>query len=68
MEKIALRLNIEPRRTILPTEEETQKLKGVLAQTPAVERALNFGVDQLLAQHRGLWQLLDARRKARATF
>jgi hypothetical protein len=33
--------------------------------TPAAERALSFGAQQLLAQHRGLWQLLEARAHAR---
>ena len=35
------------------------------AATPALERALNFGREQLLNQHRGLWQLLEARRNMR---
>jgi len=26
---------------------------------------LNFGAEQLLAQHRGLWQLMEARRNTR---
>lgn len=33
---------------------------------PAVQRALLFGAQQLLAQHRGLWDLLEARAEARA--
>ena len=32
----------------------------------APERALAFGAQQLLAQHRGLWSLLEARSSARA--
>lgn len=35
----------------------------LLAATP--ERAAAFGAQQLLAQHRGLWSLLDARSSAR---
>lgn len=36
-----------------------------LAPTPAIERAMAFGAQQLLAQHRGLWHLLEARASAR---
>lgn len=34
-------------------------------QPTGTERAMTFGAQQLLAQHRGLWQLLDARASAR---
>lgn len=37
---------------------------SLLAATP--ERAAAFGAQQLLAQHRGLWSLLEARSSARA--
>jgi hypothetical protein len=33
--------------------------------SPAIERAMVFGAQQLLAQHRGLWSLLEARAEAR---
>ncbi len=33
--------------------------------TPAVERAIMFGAQQLALQHHGLWDLLDAREQAR---
>lgn len=32
---------------------------------PTAERAISFGVQQLLIQHRGLWDLLEAREMAR---
>lgn len=35
------------------------------AESPAVERAMTFGAQQLLVQHRGLWDLLEARAGAR---
>ena len=35
------------------------------AASPAAERAIGFGAQQLLAQHRGLWDLLEARAEAR---
>lgn len=36
------------------------------AATPAVERALMFGAEQIVIQHYGLWSLLEARQQARA--
>ena len=65
LELIALRVGVEARSSILPTVRETSDLNSRLAQTPALERALNFGAEQLLNQHRGLWQLLEARRNMR---
>lgn len=65
LEPIALRLGVEARFPILPNVEKTSDLKRELAETPALERALNFGSEQLLNQHRGLWQLLEARRNTR---
>ena len=35
------------------------------AQAPAAQRALLFGAEQILLQHRGLWDLLEARHGAR---
>ena len=66
LEKIALKLNTQPRTDILPSIESTEALQADLSQSAGVERAINFGVDQILSQHRGLWQLLAARRNARA--
>lgn len=66
LENIALRLDIEPRQSPLPSIEATDALKNKLSESSSVERAINFGVDQILTQHRGLWQLLEARSKARS--
>ena len=65
LEKVAIKLGIEPRKAILPSAEVTHVLNTELSQSSAVERAINFGVDQILTQHRGLWQLLEARKNAR---
>ena len=35
------------------------------AETPGIERAILFGAQQLLIQHRGLWDLLETRHSAR---
>ena len=49
----------------LPVEIETATTIATLGGTPAIERAISFGAQQLLAQHRGLWSLLEARAEAR---
>lgn len=36
------------------------------AATPSAQRALLFGAEQILVQHYGLWDLLEARQQARA--
>ena len=65
LERVALRVGVEARSSTLPDVETTLALKEQLSELPAVERALNFGAEQLLNQHRGLWQLLEARRNTR---
>lgn len=65
LERIALRVGVEARSSTLPDLTTTSVLKDQLSESPAVERALNFGTEQLLNQHRGLWQLLEARRNTR---
>lgn len=47
---------------------EQAALKPVVdggGESPAAERALLFGAQQLALQHRGLWDLLEARHQAR---
>jgi hypothetical protein len=56
-------LEAEPSR--LPYESETATVISVAATGLAVERAMAFGAQQMLAQHRGLWDLLEARAGAR---
>lgn len=50
------------------THEFARQISALLVQAPlpaGVERAMLFGAEQLLAQHRGLWHLLEARASAR---
>ena len=49
----------------LPPDVDTATLAADLASDPAIERAMSFGAQQLLAQHRALWDLADARKSAR---
>jgi hypothetical protein len=61
----ARRFGIDPPASTLPDEMETASLVSALSETPAIERAMAFGAQQILAQHRGLWDLLEARASAR---
>ena len=48
----------------LPSQRQTLAVLEE-AGSPAFERAVMFGAQQLLVQHRGLWNLLEARAEAR---
>jgi hypothetical protein len=43
-------------------------LANAHATEPSVERALLFGAEQIVVQHFGLWDLLDARQQARGAY
>jgi hypothetical protein len=58
-----LGLAIEPSQ--LPAYQESATVLAALAETPAFERAMLFGAQQVLAQHRAMWHLLEARATAR---
>ena len=49
----------------LPSQRQTMAVMGK-TDSPAIERAMMFGAQQLLIQHRALWDLLEARAEARA--
>lgn len=66
LEAAARRVSIAPGDCGLPHEEETRTVAMIVAETPSFERAMGFGAQQLLAQHRGLWDLLESRQAARA--
>ena len=61
----ATRFGIEAAPATLPVDADTTTLLATSFGTPAVERAILFGADQVLAQHRGLWSLLESRAVAR---
>lgn len=67
LDKIAIKIGVEPQAAVLPTPESIDRLNSKLGQTASVQRAINFGAEQILAQHCGLWQLLESRSKARQT-
>jgi hypothetical protein len=61
----ALRLGIEPPASHLPKRPDTIALLKALPEPERLERAMKFGAEQLLGQHRGMWDLLQARADVR---
>jgi hypothetical protein len=68
MEAAAKRFSVDMPASIVPTTDATVELANSVSVSPAFERAISFGAQQILAQHRGLWDLLDARQIARGEF
>jgi hypothetical protein len=65
LDTAAERLSIAVDGEIADLVGETRRMMAAMATTPAIDRAMIFGAQQLLAQHRGLWDLLEARASAR---
>lgn len=61
----AIRLGIEPPACTLPSRAETITLLDSLPEPERLSRAIQFGAAQLLGQHRGMWDLLQARAAVR---
>lgn len=59
------RMGIVPPPSQLPSAEAIARVIDALAREGAMERAMLFGAQQVFAQHRGLWDLLEARARAR---
>lgn len=59
----AERFGVALRPVTIPDEAAT--LAALAQIEPARHRAILFGAQQILAQHRGLWSLLEARQMAR---
>lgn len=64
----AERLGVTVEADRLPDERETRTVAMTTADNATVDRALTFGAQQILAQHRGLWEILEARASARVEF
>jgi hypothetical protein len=64
LDQVALALGIEVPICSLPGASETATLAADLASAAPVQRAMAFGCDQMLAQQRGLWQVIVARHHA----
>lgn len=61
----AQRLDLAPPACALPDLRDTARLAGTVADSPAIERAMVFGAQQLIAQHSGLWDLMAVRATSR---
>jgi hypothetical protein len=68
LDHVALRVGVEAPAPSLPDEVSIIEVIGRAADNPASSRALAFGGEQLLLQHRALFDLLEARADARGDF
>lgn len=68
LDRAAARAGLESPPPALPDEASVVAVIGTACDTPASERALAFGSEQLLLQHRGLLDLLEARASARLDY
>ncbi len=68
LEGAAKRFSVDIPTCKLPDDEITADLIQQASQGPSVERAMSFGAQQILAQHRGIWDLLEARALARGEY
>ncbi|MFM9978096.1 MAG: DUF6975 family protein [Sphingomonadaceae bacterium] len=64
----AQRLGLEVPRSRLPDTAGIAAVMRASETTPAIDRAMLFGAQQIVAQHRGLWDLLEARGVARSAY
>lgn len=68
LEMVAKRLSIDIAPSKLPAFDDIAAAIRTASNSPAAERAMLFGAQQILAQHRGLWDLLEARAIARHNY
>ncbi len=66
LDRAAGRAGLDVPASTLPDEESVARAIHLGADTIGAERALAFGSEQLLLQHSGLFDLLEARAEARA--
>jgi hypothetical protein len=68
LDRAAARVGLQSPAPSLPDEGSVVEVIGLYADSPGSERALAFGSEQLLLQHRGLFDLLEARAAARSEY
>ena len=66
LDAAAARFGFEPPVHALGDPSALAALADAAAVTSGMERAILFGATQVAVQHRGLWDLLEARQQARA--
>lgn len=65
LDAAATRFGVDAPALAFPPDATTATAVAALGATAATERAVCFGAQQLFAQHRALWDLLEARAGAR---
>ncbi|WP_309661555.1 DUF6975 family protein [Sphingomonas sp.] len=65
LDRAAVRAGLDPLSQSLPDESSLAEIIDLSSDNPASGRALAFGGEQLLLQHRALFDLLEARASAR---
>ena len=68
LDRAAARAGVEAPAPSLPDETSVGAAIDSLSDSPASQRALAFGSEQLLLQHRALFDLLEARAEARSDY
>lgn len=68
LDRAAIRAGTDIPAPSLPDEASVIAIIDELSEMPAASRALAFGGEQLLLQHRALFDLLEARAEARGEF
>jgi hypothetical protein len=68
LDRAAARVGTEPPAPSLPDEASVLQIVDGATPTPGSARALAFGSEQLLLQHRALFDLLEARAEARGEY
>ena len=68
LDATARRVGIDAPLCRLGEEAELRPVADAAGQPAATERAMLFGAQQLSLQHRGLWDLLEAREQARRDY
>lgn len=65
LECAAQRFGVEPPPYRLDETSDFRAIASEVAVSTSIERALLFGAEQIVVQHYGLWELLEARQQAR---
>jgi len=68
LDRAAARVGVESPAPSLPDEASVVSAIDSLSDSPSSQRALAFGSEQLLLQHRALFDLLEARAEARSDY
>jgi hypothetical protein len=68
LDRAAARGGVEAPAPSLPDEASVMEVIDISADTLPAGRALAFGGEQLLLQHRALFDLLEARAEARSDY